>query len=121
VLVAEDEAGALQEDRGDVFFTTSVENKESPLYIGHDPGTRTGAPTRDARGCPLRAWAREGRVSTTTTSPLSCSSRTSFLPVSRPQVGTLGIFRCSTQAISPVSVLMVNTPLIPSESDENGF
>src|SRR3712207_3040923 len=25
-------AGALQEDRGDLFFTTSVENRESPLY-----------------------------------------------------------------------------------------
>src|SRR5215204_2601245 len=32
VLVAEDEAGALQEDRGDLFFTASVENRESPLY-----------------------------------------------------------------------------------------
>jgi hypothetical protein len=32
VLVAEDEAGALQEDRGDLFFTTSVENREPPLY-----------------------------------------------------------------------------------------
>jgi hypothetical protein len=32
VLVAEDEAGALQEDRGDLFFTISVENRESPLY-----------------------------------------------------------------------------------------
>jgi hypothetical protein len=53
VLVAEDEAGALQEDRGDLFFTTSVENREFPLYIGHYPGTRTGTPTRDARGCPL--------------------------------------------------------------------
>ena len=83
MLVAEDEAlvltstasdalaAALQEDRGDLFFTTSVENRESPLYIGHYPGTRTGAPTREARGCPLRAWEREGRVSTTTTSPLS--------------------------------------------------
>jgi hypothetical protein len=39
VLVAEDEAAALQEDRGDLFFTTSVENRESPLYIGHYPGT----------------------------------------------------------------------------------
>ena len=56
-------AAALQEDRGDLFFTTSVENRESPLYIGHYPGTRTAAPIREARGCPLRAWAREGRVS----------------------------------------------------------
>src|SRR5215212_1309064 len=55
-------AGALQEDRGDVFFTTSVENRESPLYVGHYSGTPTGAPIREARGCPLRAWAREGRV-----------------------------------------------------------
>jgi hypothetical protein len=31
------------------------------------------------------------------------------------------IFRCKTQAISPASVLMVNTCLIPSESHENGF
>jgi hypothetical protein len=54
-------AGALQEERGDLFFTTSVENRESPLYIGHYPGTRTGAPIREARGCPLRAWEREGR------------------------------------------------------------
>jgi hypothetical protein len=41
VLVAEDEAAALQEDRADPFFTTSVGNRESPLYIGHYPGTRT--------------------------------------------------------------------------------
>ena len=34
-------AGALQEDRGDLFFTTSVENREFPLYIGHYLGTRT--------------------------------------------------------------------------------
>jgi hypothetical protein len=27
VLVAEDEAAALQEDRGDLLFTTSVENR----------------------------------------------------------------------------------------------
>jgi hypothetical protein len=33
VLVAEDEAGALQEDRGDLFFTTFVENIESPPSI----------------------------------------------------------------------------------------
>ena len=42
MLVAEDEAlvltsralaGALQEDRGDLFFTISVENRESPLYL----------------------------------------------------------------------------------------
>jgi hypothetical protein len=32
VLLAEHEAGAPQEDRGDLFFTTSVENRESPLY-----------------------------------------------------------------------------------------
>jgi hypothetical protein len=32
VLVAEDEAGALQEYRGDLFFTNTVENRESPLY-----------------------------------------------------------------------------------------
>jgi hypothetical protein len=32
VLVAEDEAGALQEDRGDLFFTISAENIESSLY-----------------------------------------------------------------------------------------
>jgi hypothetical protein len=62
VLVAEDEAEALQEDRGDLFFTISVENREPLLYIGHYPGTRTGAPIREARGCPLRAWEREGRV-----------------------------------------------------------
>ena len=30
VLVAEDEAGALQETRGDLLFTISVEHKESP-------------------------------------------------------------------------------------------
>jgi len=48
VLLAEDEAGALQEDRGDLFFTNTVENRESPLYIGHFPGTRTGTPTRGA-------------------------------------------------------------------------
>jgi len=35
VLVAEDEAGALQEDRGDLSFTTSVENIETPLHTGH--------------------------------------------------------------------------------------
>jgi hypothetical protein len=33
----------------------------------------------------------------------------------------LGTFRCRTQTISPVSVLMVNTPVTPSESHENGF
>ena len=44
-------AGALREDRGDLFFTSSVENRELPLYIGHYPGT----PTRDTRGCPLGA------------------------------------------------------------------
>jgi hypothetical protein len=55
VLVAEDEAAALQEDRGDLFFTTSVENRESPLYIGHYPGTRTGAPIREPRGSVLPA------------------------------------------------------------------
>src|SRR5829696_6720779 len=37
------------------------------------------------------------------------------------RVGTLGIFRCRTKAISPVSVSMVNVPLAPSESHENGF
>ena len=58
MLVAEDEAGALQEDRGDLFFTISVENKEPPLYIEHYSGTRTGAPTREARGCPLRTEAK---------------------------------------------------------------
>jgi hypothetical protein len=41
VLVAEDEAEALQEDWVDLFFTISVENRESPLYIGHYPGRRT--------------------------------------------------------------------------------
>jgi hypothetical protein len=35
VLVAEDEAAALQEHRDDLFSTTSVENRESPLYIEH--------------------------------------------------------------------------------------
>ena len=40
MLVAEDEAVALQEGRGDLFFTTSVENR-APLYTGHYPGTRT--------------------------------------------------------------------------------
>ena len=40
------------------FFTTFVENKEPSLCIGHYPGTRT----RDARGCPLRAWERKGRI-----------------------------------------------------------
>jgi hypothetical protein len=35
VLVAEDEAEALHEDRGDLFFTTSVENIETPLHTGH--------------------------------------------------------------------------------------
>ncbi len=38
-----------------------------------------------------------------------------------PQVGTLGIFRCRTQAVSLISVLTVSTPLTPSESDEDGF
>jgi hypothetical protein len=33
VFVAEDEAAALQEDRGDLFFTASVENRELPLYL----------------------------------------------------------------------------------------
>jgi hypothetical protein len=51
----------------------------------------------------------------------SCSSRTYRSTVSPPQVGTLGIFRCKTQAISPDSVLTVNTSLTPSESDENPF
>ena len=32
MLVAEDEAGALHENRGDLFFTASVENRE-PLCI----------------------------------------------------------------------------------------
>jgi hypothetical protein len=41
VLAAEDEAGALQEDRGELFFTISVKNREPTLYIGHYPGTRT--------------------------------------------------------------------------------
>jgi hypothetical protein len=30
-------AGALREDRGELFFTTSVENREAPPYIGHYP------------------------------------------------------------------------------------
>jgi hypothetical protein len=33
VPVAEGEAGALHEDQGDLFFTTSVENREYPLYL----------------------------------------------------------------------------------------
>jgi hypothetical protein len=33
----------------------------------------------------------------------------------------LGIFRCRAQAVSLVSVLMMNAVLTPSESDENGF
>src|SRR5215211_6476281 len=90
-------AAALQEDRGDLFFTTSVENRESHLYIGHYPGTHAGAPIQEARGCPLRAWAREGRSTLfllllLTNLPLEC------VP---PRMGRLGIFRCKTQAISP--------------------
>jgi hypothetical protein len=34
---------------------------------------------------------------------------------------TLGIFRCRTQVISPVSVLMVNRRLSPSQSHEDRF
>jgi hypothetical protein len=37
VLVAEDEAGALQEDRDDLLFTTSVENRESLEIDGAMP------------------------------------------------------------------------------------
>src|SRR5215212_3694599 len=37
-----------------------------------------------------------------------------------PRVGTLGILRCRTRAISLDSVLTVNTPLTLSQSDENG-
>ena len=55
-------AAALQEDRGDLFSTISVENRESSIYRALSRYTRTGAPIREARGCPLRAWAREGRV-----------------------------------------------------------
>ena len=105
-------AGALQEERGDLFFTTSVENRESPLYIGQYPGTRTSAPIREARGRPLRAWAREGSGHP---SSFSCSSRTFLLTVSRHGVGTLGTFRCKTQAISLYSVLTVNTALTPPQ------
>ena len=75
-------AAALQEDWGNLFFTTSVENRESPLYIRHYPGSRTGAPTREARGYPLRAWENEGRVDylllllILTTLPLDCVAPT---------------------------------------------
>jgi hypothetical protein len=33
VLVAEDEAGALQETRDDLLFTNTVENRESSVYL----------------------------------------------------------------------------------------
>ncbi len=33
MLVAEDEAGALQEDRGNLVSTNTVENRESSLYL----------------------------------------------------------------------------------------
>src|SRR5919112_6113381 len=112
-------AAALQEDRGDLFFTTSLENRESPLYVGHYPGTRTGAPIREARGCPLRAWTREGRVPhylllllLLTNLPLDCVA---------PRVGTLGIFRCKTQAVSPSSVSVVNTLLRAARMDSEGL
>ena len=32
MLVAKDEAGALHEDRGDLFFTTFVENRALSVY-----------------------------------------------------------------------------------------
>jgi hypothetical protein len=48
VLVAQDEAGALQEDRGDPFLTTSVENKD-PIYLSSG-----GATPRRVRGCANR-------------------------------------------------------------------
>src|SRR5215213_3894546 len=34
--------GALQEDRGDLFFTTSVENREPPLYLALSTLETTG-------------------------------------------------------------------------------
>jgi hypothetical protein len=58
-------AGAPQEDRCDLFFITSVENRESPLYTGYRALSRytyARTPTREPRGYPLRAWEREGRV-----------------------------------------------------------
>jgi hypothetical protein len=45
VLVAEDEAAALQEDQGNLFFTTSVENIEPPLYR-----TRSTLEKKEGRG-----------------------------------------------------------------------
>jgi hypothetical protein len=67
----------------------------------------------------VRAWARESRVHTyllflllLTDLPLDCVA---------PRVGTLGTFRCRTQAISLDSVLTVNTAPTPSQSDEDGF
>jgi hypothetical protein len=106
-------AGALQEGRADLLFTTSVENRESPLslYIGHYPGTRTGAPIREARGCPLRAWAREGRVhpppSPAPHEPSSCLCRATG--------GYVGDLQVQDTAVSLDSVLTVNTPLRPSQ------
>ena len=48
-------------------------------------------------------------------------SRTSLLTVSRPQVGTLGIFRCKTQAIAPSTVSVVNTPLKAARMASEGL
>jgi hypothetical protein len=66
-------------DWDDPFFTTFVENRKSLLYIGHYPSTRTL--TREARGCPLRAWEREGRATLLlllllTNLPLDCVAPT---------------------------------------------
>jgi hypothetical protein len=59
-----------------------------------------------------KSLGEEGRIDT---SSFSCSSRTFLLTVSRPRVGTLGIFRCRTQAISLDSVLTVNAALTPPQ------
>ena len=81
MLVAEDEvlvlrstaansSGALAEDQGDLYFTTSVEIETPSVYRAlsrYTPGT----PTRDTRGCPLGASETTPRGSPRGSSPTS--------------------------------------------------
>jgi hypothetical protein len=55
-------AGALQEDRGDLFFTTSVENKESPLYRALSRYTYTNRRDRQVYRDPETEVGLAGRL-----------------------------------------------------------
>ena len=57
-------------------------------------------------------------VSLHTLHALSCEL---LAPVTHEDMVVPRIWRCGTQVLSPVSVLIVNTALTPSESHENGF